>query len=1727
MGIVLVSLVGLVLAGNFEDKIQSDFLGTFNNTFYNSSGFIQLNNSINGTTIVNTTNVSEMTGSETGLVSYWRFNETSWNGINGEVKDVLGKNNGTAKTNANISLGLFGNSGNFSGTSGAYVNEVQIANKEELNPGTGSFTITGWAKSITRGGNGYQLYVAKRDNVAGGKNGYYIGILEGSGIKFVVGDGTNRVDTSYVDIDYTKWFHFAAVINRTSNQSLLYINGSLATSSSIATVGKINNSWNLSMGNDEGQALLGATWQYPVKGQIDEVAIWNKALSLSEVLELYNKGITNVTSSTINSSEFYNGTYESNVKDAGAIVQWNNISWSEDIPYGDEISFNNLNLSGLVGLWHLNEQSGNIIDSNGKNNGSYNGALYSQSGKFNSSIGFDGTNDYVNLGNSNSVRITGNITISSWVKFNQIPSDSTVYSLVDKNEAGGYGIIANEASSGKLETYFYIGGYKNAGIALSSLSAGTWYHIIGRYNGTGVDFYLNGVKQQSVATTGSISDISYNLTLGANPGPTYAEFFNGNLDEVGIWNRSLSDSEILNLYKRGILSLKFQVRAGNTNPITSDYLGPDGTSSSYFDNNQNINLDSRYIQYKSFFSRESLEDNLRLYNVTINYDSSANSNVSVSLDSPSDNYLTDEYNINVTCSASSLAELSNVSVYYDKFGWAPLETKTISGTSNTTSFILGEIVNSVKWNCYFCDIDGICSFANSNRTIIGDIASPTISLVSPENNYSENSSSSVNFIFNATDNRATSLNCSLFLNGVYAANNNSVPNGQNGAISYSLSNGDYNWKINCSDGLNSAESSDRNLIVNVSSAYTPFWAKSNTHTHTTNSDGDSSPAIVAGLYRNKGYNIVAITDHGYVTNCTSLTNLSANFLCISSEEWTSTKHVVRINVNSTYNNAAVNIQNAVNAANDAGGFAIAAHPNWSSTIWSVSDLINLQNYTAMEIYNKVIERLSPDPYAVQKWDSVLISGKKVFGVAADDMHQVNVDLGYGFTKAYMPEFTISAYVNSMKTGYFYSSQGPSMDLGPFSLDCDGFTDYHMGETANCSAISVSTIISATNSSFVVSNISLIKDGNVINLTVCSSQNCSFSYSENVSSSGYYRLEAVDSNNRKIWSNPIWINKIALPVIIIVNSPENNSEINDYTPTLNVNLNQNTSLWYKVNNGENISLCSNCNAYIGSILLREGLNNVSVYANNSDNAIREDKVFITLNFNKNISESFEDNSSIQSTSNLVWNNGKISMNSSNIAGNFVLKPIFTTNNITEFSIKWTENNTENAKGDGQRTPIILKYRFGNSSWISTDSYGEYIVNGTTISGLNGNNLSLMFDFEKNPEIPIDLLNFELTWKEFTVPNIFNVSSGTPTIDSATISWDTDLDSNSTVFYGMSTSLGSSYNKAEIVNSHSIILTSLTPGTSYFYKVQSCTDASCSQDPQTGLYSFITQSSTPSTPGGSGGSSGGGGGSGSVNVSKIGLLEVSKLGEVIAYSGDKKTLSVSVKNKGAVFANNCKLTGKGDLASWIYSTQKQGIAKGEIVDFVFDLNVPQEINSGYYIGEIEISCDEAKDTQKISVNIPGLNFIEVGELVYENNKLNVNYHFDSSKVVGEGASVDIWVTDENGNELNRVQDLFAIDGSIINRNVVIDLDRNLAGIYYVYFALSDDADNFIKQSVVLGEGRTTGFFIWGATNGKMIGYIIFLIIILVGVFLIFRNHKDKLDSHNTHKWLLRKKGQSKFR
>jgi len=214
----------------------------------------------------------------------------------------------------------------------------------------------------------------------------------------------------------------------------------------------------------------------------------------------------------------------------------------------------------------------------------------------------------------------------------------------------------------------------------------------------------------------------------------------------------------------------------------------------------------------------------------------------------------------------------------------------------------------------------------------------------------------------------------------------------------------------------------------------------------------------------------------------------------------------------------------------------------------------------------------------------------------------------------------------------------------------------------------------------------------------------------------------------------------------------------------------------------------------------------------------------------------------------------------------------------------------------------------------------------------------------------------------------------------------------------------------------------------------------------------------------------------------------------------------------------LLGKGEVEAWIFSSQIEGIAPGQNIDFVFDLNIPEKIEPGDYNGRLEIKCDEGKDVQNIIISIPGLNMININKITQEKNSVKIIYDFDNSYVIGDKAFVDIWIEDSAGNEIERIQDVFDITKEgLIERNVEINFDG--LGIYYIYLALSDDLENFVKESIVLGKTSGIGFIILNTPKTKISVYIGFLLLIGISVFFIWKRH-GKIKNPKHH-WLIRKK------
>ena len=213
--------------------------------------------------------------------------------------------------------------------------------------------------------------------------------------------------------------------------------------------------------------------------------------------------------------------------------------------------------NGLVGYWGFN---GNASDQSGNsNNGTVNGATLTSDrfGNANSAYSFDGVSDYINVITNNSLNFQTNnkMTLSYWIKATSLSNSQGSLIINKQNGAGtsqdgwNSNIESNGSSSLRLQngtsTIFCVA-YSN----VSSISISTNYHIVQVFdNGTSY-IYINGILVTTAGgCQGLIGDNSSNLYIGK---PTWlasnAKGFNGVIDDLGIWNRALTQQEITALY---------------------------------------------------------------------------------------------------------------------------------------------------------------------------------------------------------------------------------------------------------------------------------------------------------------------------------------------------------------------------------------------------------------------------------------------------------------------------------------------------------------------------------------------------------------------------------------------------------------------------------------------------------------------------------------------------------------------------------------------------------------------------------------------------------------------------------------------------------------------------------------------------------------------------------------------------------------------------------------------------------------------------------------------------------------------------------------------------------------------------------------------------------------------------------------------------------------------------
>ncbi|MEA3430104.1 MAG: LamG domain-containing protein, partial [Nanoarchaeota archaeon] len=518
--------------------------------------------------------LSQNGANTTGLVGYWKFNEdstdSSGNGNDGTIAGDVA--NATGKLNGAYS---------FDGT-GDY---VSIADDNSLD--LTDLAIAAWVK-VGSSNTGWRALIVK-DNVneVGTRKLFDLKTSQdgNNGVpRFTIWDGSDvllvNADSSIND---DQWHHLVAVRDAGSNL-YIYIDGILNNSASDTSSGAIDSSTQTTIGAVHNTAYDA---QHMI-GTVDEVAIFNRVLSATEIQTIYNQQKGNYP---------IEATYESKIFNTGTTAIWTNLTWDEELAYGEEIDDGTFNETGLVGYWKLNEDA---TDSSGNgNDGSIIGDVSNVTGKINGAYNFDGTGDYIEVSDDNSLDFgTNDFSLVAWfnakntsysqhphIFSKQDPEQSTEWTLQFLNTNGNLIFRANAVSQ-LTDTFDYFDD--------------NWHNVVVTRNSGTFYLYVDGSEKDSASASLTLTN-SNPLRIGRRSA-AYDGYFNGDIDEAMIFNRSLSSTEISNLYKRGALKLNLSTRSCNDASCDGETYDLECTSATSCDISSLTN--NQYFQYKVNFETE-------------------------------------------------------------------------------------------------------------------------------------------------------------------------------------------------------------------------------------------------------------------------------------------------------------------------------------------------------------------------------------------------------------------------------------------------------------------------------------------------------------------------------------------------------------------------------------------------------------------------------------------------------------------------------------------------------------------------------------------------------------------------------------------------------------------------------------------------------------------------------------------------------------------------------------------------------------------------------------------------------------------------------------------------------------------------------------------------------------------------------------------------------------------
>jgi hypothetical protein len=206
------------------------------------------------------------------------------------------------------------------------------------------------------------------------------------------------------------------------------------------------------------------------------------------------------------------------------------------------------------------------------------------------------------------------------------------------------------------------------------------------------------------------------------------------------------------------------------------------------------------------------------------------------------------------------------------------------------------------------------------------------------------------------------------------------------------------------------------------------WLRCQLHAHTTNSDGEATPAELCATYAGLGCDVLAITDHWFVTEHEhdGLLVLPCSELSARVDGPAGEAEILALGVAELPEVRAdfPDLEQCAAWIAARGGVPYLCHPYWSGL--GPEHWFSAPSLVGMEIYNAGSEIAQGNGLSTVHWDDVLLRGGRALAIATDDCHYPPRDSGHGWTMVRVAERTPAAVLDALRTGAGYASSGAEL-----------------------------------------------------------------------------------------------------------------------------------------------------------------------------------------------------------------------------------------------------------------------------------------------------------------------------------------------------------------------------------------------------------------------------------------------------------------------------------------------------------------------------------------------------------------------------------------------------------------------------------------------------------------------------------------------------------------------------